>query len=69
VAPDMWHDEGDEDRQEYAIAVDWIATLDAEEAIKEPGLFANQHSTCRLQDEHTLAVLTERFGLTSEQIV
>jgi hypothetical protein len=63
-APQMWHDDGDPDRQEYALGVDWIVSRATNEAVKEPGLFANQNSACRLRDEHTLTVLIDRFGLT-----
>jgi len=59
----MWHDDGDSDCQEYALGVDWIVTRPIAEAVKEPGLFANQNSACRLRDEHTLTVLIDRFGL------
>jgi hypothetical protein len=63
-ASDMWHDEGHVDLQEYALPISWLATRDIAAAIKEPGLFANQHIACRLRHDPTLGLLIERFGLT-----
>ena len=65
-AVNMWHDDRDPDRQEYALGVDWIVTQPSEAAVKEPGLFANRHSACRLSDGHTIAVLVDRFGLDDD---
>jgi hypothetical protein len=51
------------DRDEYIVPIDWIKTLDREKAIREKGLFANQHSACKLRNSFTLKTLTQRFGL------
>ena len=48
------------------LGVALAGTTPAQEAVKEPGLFANQNSACRLRDEHTLTVLIDRFGLAEE---
>jgi hypothetical protein len=53
----------DPDLTEYVVRVEWIKTLDRQQAIKEPGLFANQNSACRLRNKFTLDTLTQRFGL------
>ncbi|MFF0243202.1 DUF262 domain-containing protein [Rhodococcus pyridinivorans] len=54
----------DEDYQEWIVPVVWERTVDRESALREAGLFANQHSACRLRDEHTLNRVTEFFGVT-----
>lgn len=53
----------DPDLSEYVVRVEWIKTLDQEHAIKEPGLFANQNSACRLRNKFTLDTLVQRFAL------
>lgn len=52
------HDNGE---PEYLVPLHWIKTLPQEEAISGNGLFASQHSTCKLRDIKTLKVLTEKF--------
>ncbi|UQU62514.1 endonuclease NucS [Couchioplanes caeruleus] len=51
------------DRHEYIVPINWIKTLDREKAIREKGLFANQHSACKLRNSFTLKTLTQRFAL------
>ena len=36
-----------------------------DDAVDEIGLFGNQNSACRLRDAKTIAVLEERFGLST----
>jgi hypothetical protein len=48
---------------EYIVPVNWIKTFLVDEAIYGHGLFASQHSTCRLRDQQILKVLTETFGV------
>jgi hypothetical protein len=51
------------DQPEYIVPVDWIKTLDQGSAVREKGLFANQHSACKLRNSFTLRTLAQRFGL------
>jgi hypothetical protein len=51
------------DRDEYVAPVQWIKTLDSQDAIREKGLFANQHTACKLRNKFTLETLVQRFGL------
>jgi hypothetical protein len=48
---------------EYMVPVNWIKTVTSERAIYGNGLFASQHSTCKLRDKKTLKVLTEGFDV------
>jgi hypothetical protein len=48
---------------EYIVPVHWIKTLSPSEAIYGNGLFASQHSTCKLRDLKTLKVLTQKFDI------
>jgi hypothetical protein len=51
------------DNDEYVVPVAWTTTLDRSDAIHEKGLFANQHSACKLRNRFTLDTLTRRFQL------
>lgn len=51
------------DQAEYIVPVDWIKTLDRGSAVREKGLFANQHSACKLRNSFTLRTLAQRFAL------
>ena len=48
---------------EFIVPVRWIKTLSHSEAIYGNGLFASQHSTCKLRDPKTLKILTNKFGV------
>jgi hypothetical protein len=48
------------------VLVDWMKTLPREQAIWEPGMFANQNTACKLRNQFTIERLTERFGLDGE---
>jgi hypothetical protein len=47
----------DNPEPEYVVPVRWLRTVDREKAVREPGLFANQNSACKLRDRRTLEVL------------
>ncbi|MBA2741049.1 MAG: DUF91 domain-containing protein [Actinobacteria bacterium] len=56
----------DPDLSEYVVAVKWLTTIPETQAIWEPGMFANQHTACRLQGEKgefTIARVSERMGV------
>jgi hypothetical protein len=48
---------------EFIVPVKWISTRQPDEAIYGNGLFASQHSTCKLRDEKTLKNLAREFNL------
>jgi hypothetical protein len=54
------HDNGE---PEFLVPVRWIKTLSPTEAIYGNGLFASQHSACKLRDMKTLKVLTQKFDV------
>lgn len=51
---------------EYAIPVRWFTAVPADQAYREPGMFASQHSACKLRQDFTLQKLSEHFGLADE---
>jgi hypothetical protein len=53
----------DPERAEHMVRVEWLATCDKREAIWEKGMFANQHTACKLRNRFTLERLTRAFGL------
>lgn len=53
----------DDDLTEYAVPVRWLATRDTSKAVMERGLFASQHSACKLRDARTIEVVSAAFGL------
>jgi hypothetical protein len=48
---------------EFIVPVKWISTRQTNEAIYGNGLFASQHSTCKLRNAKTLKVLIKEFKL------
>ena len=56
----------DSPEPEYVVPVRWLRTLSRDAAIREPGLFANQNSACKLRDRHTLDVLRAALLPTTE---
>lgn len=57
-----WQD--DEDRSEYFVSVDWLATKDLDSAVKEVGFFGNQNSVCAPKSSkwrHTVGKLKTAF--------
>jgi hypothetical protein len=54
----------DPNRTEYAVRVEWLATLKREDAIWEKGMFANQNSACPMRSQFTLDRLTKAFQLS-----
>ncbi|WP_079977512.1 PDDEXK family nuclease [Halococcus sediminicola] len=62
---DLSRDEEDPDLREYLIGVEWEKTLDVENAFWEKGLYANQNTVTRLQDQQTLDRLYEVFDVAA----
>lgn len=55
---------GDPDLAEYAVRVEWLKAVPKSKAYWEKGLFAKQHSACRLRNKFTIERVTQHFGLT-----
>jgi hypothetical protein len=55
----------DNGEREWVLPVSWSQTTTVDDAVNEPGLFTSGNSACRLRDTKTIAVLEERFGLST----
>ena len=53
-----------QDTQEYVVPVEWMVAVPKDEAFWVKGMFAKQHSACKLRDEFTLEKLRDHFGMT-----
>lgn len=62
-APKMDENADDLDLCEYAVRVEWLKTAPKHEAYWEKGLFAIQHTACRMTSSFTIARLSKHFGL------
>tara|TARA_R110002074_G_scaffold127844_2_gene267744 strand:- start:195 stop:1196 length:1002 start_codon:yes stop_codon:yes gene_type:complete len=66
-APRKAHNPGveadDSELSEYVVRVEWIKTLDRNQAYKEKGLFGNQNTVTKLRNRFTLEKLIKHFGL------
>ncbi len=51
------------DEYEYFVPVEWIKTLPKDKAYWEKGLFASQHTACRLRNRFTIERLVRHFEL------
>ncbi|MEZ6163280.1 MAG: hypothetical protein R3B67_02475 [Phycisphaerales bacterium] len=51
------------DKCEHFVKVDWIKAVPESQAYWEKGLFAKQHSACRLRNRFTIEKLTSHFDL------
>lgn len=63
VAPKMSENADDLDLCEYIVRIDWIKDVPRNEAYWEKGLFALQHTACRLTNSFTIERLSQHFGL------
>lgn len=63
VAKKMGENASDLDLCEYLVRVEWIKTVPRTEAYWEKGLFAIQHTACRLTSSFTIERLSQHFGL------
>jgi len=65
-APNLGKNADNLELSEYLVRVDWIKTVTTEQAYWEKGLFAKQHTACRLKNRFTIERLSEHFDLVSE---
>lgn len=63
AAPKMDENADDSDLCEYIVRVEWIKAVPRTEAYWEKGLFALQHTACRLTSSFTIERLSRHFGL------
>ena len=56
--------DGSDDLSEYVIPVRWLHAVELEDAYWEGGMFANQHSACRLAHGFTRDRLVTHMGLS-----
>ena len=63
VAPKMDENADDPDLCEYLVRVEWIKAVPRIEAYWEKGLFALQHTACRLTSSFTIERLSQHFDL------
>jgi hypothetical protein len=62
-ASNMGENAEDLDLCEYIVRVEWIKTFPRNQAYWEKGLFAIQHTACRLTNAFTIEKLSKYFGL------
>lgn len=63
-AKNMGEFANDPEKTEKVVRVRWLRTVPASQAYWEKGLFAQQHSACRLRNKFTIEKVTKRFELT-----
>lgn len=56
------------DDDEWVVPVAWIKTVPESEAYWVKGMFANEHSACKLRQEFTLERLTQHFGVHGDDL-
>jgi hypothetical protein len=54
---------GNPEKCEHIVRVDWIKAVPQEEAYWEKGMFAVQHTVCRMRSSFTIERLSNHFGL------
>ena len=54
----------DPEMREYLVRVEWLKTVPKSEGYWEKGMFAVQHTACRLRNRFTIDRLVAHFGLT-----
>lgn len=55
-----------DDDAEWVVPVEWIRTVPEADAYWQKGMFASQHSACKLRQEFTLERLAQHFGIDEE---
>lgn len=60
---DILDPEQGEDYREWVLPVRWLSTVDREDALLRPGLFANQNSACKLRWQPTIDAVVEFLGV------
>lgn len=63
VAQNMAENADDLDLCEYLVRVEWLKAVPKDAAFWEKGLFAIQHTACRMTSSFTIERLSQHFGL------
>lgn len=58
--------EFDDDDVEWVVPVQWLPARSETDAYWEKGMFASQHSACKLRQEFTLERLADHFGIDGD---
>ncbi len=56
----------DDDTAEWVVPVEWLDARSETEAYWKKGMFASQHSACKLRQEFTLERLADHFGIENK---
>ncbi|MCK0111884.1 hypothetical protein MWU75_07015 [Ornithinimicrobium sp. F0845] len=64
--PRAHFDAVDDDVAEWVVPVEWLDARPETEAYWEKGMFASQHSACKLRQEFTLERLADHFGIENK---
>jgi hypothetical protein len=56
-----------DENAEWVVPVEWTKTVPERDACWEKGMFASQHSACKLRQEFTLDRLAEHFGIHDDE--
>lgn len=64
--PHPHFDSNDDDMAEWAVPVEWLDARAEEDAYWEKGMFASQHSACKLRQEFTLERLADHFDIDGD---
>lgn len=59
--------ERNDDDAEWVVPVEWVDARHQSEAYWEKGMFASQHSACKLRQEFTLDRLSDHFNLDDDE--
>ena len=60
------HNSDDVELCEYFVRVRWLETVSADNAFWARGLFASQHSACKLRHDDTIKAVCQRFGISTD---
>lgn len=64
--PHPHFDDVDDDMAEWVVPIEWLDARPETEAYWQKGMFASQHSACKLRQEFTLERLADHFGIENK---
>lgn len=63
VGKELGNNRDNAELSNYAVRVEWIKAVPREQAYWEKGLFAIQHTACKMRSQFTIEKLSKHFGL------
>lgn len=66
-ATDMSRNIGDPDQCSNLVRIKWLKTFPRDKPFWTPGLFASQHTACKLRDSFTIQKVCEHFAIPAEE--